>query len=666
MIQSWQVQKLPFIFTPEFHIQTMPDFSIKKRFRLGAAAIVFLFCVAAALMEYYYLRSEYFGILHQKTTLFMAMAQSSRDYVKEVLRPRMQKNSDSDFFILEAMSTSYVSREIMNRLHDHFPEFTYKRAALDPRNPANLADAFEAERIRWFHENPSQTDWSGNLKKNGHAYFVHMTPVYVEKDCLSCHGSPADAPEEMLFIYGDQASFYYQVGDVVAAETLYLPIDPTLTRIQEKAWVIFFVTALSLFSLLLLFYLLFHKTVVLNLREILNNFKKIYGPTSSVQDLFPALPQEDEANQLQQNLYLLADKLKQLHQELKTSETKYRSLFETAPEAILVSRGGRLTDINTAGLSLFGFTSMEEALDIESVYQLFWDGKHVRKIWGILQNEGCIHDMEIRIVNRRGEKRDILLSSLARPGTCAEIPDFEATLRDITEKKRMDAHLAQTDRLTSIGELAAGVAHEINNPLGVIELYASLIEKASEENEQIKQDVKVILKHSHICKKVVEALLDFSRTGPVQYKSLDMHEIIGDILQVLSREIQSRGIRVLFAPLPDFPSVTADPQQMQQLWMNLILNAIQATDAGGQIEIVSRQMGEKVVFDIKDTGKGISKSNVSRIFEPFFTTRADQKGTGLGLAIAYGIVVRHGGEISVDSIPGVGSTFTLSLPLEKE
>lgn len=633
---------------------------------MGAAAIVFLFCVAAALMEYYYLRHEYFSVLNQKSTLFMAMAQSSRDYVKEILRPRMQDNFSPDFFLLEAMSTSYVSREIMNRLHDHFPEFTYKRAALNPRNPSNLADDFESKRIQWFHDNPFQREWSGNIKKNGHAYFVHMTPVYVEKDCLSCHGSPADAPEEILSIYGDQASFSYNLGEVVAAETLYLPIDPTLARIQEKAWVIFFVTALSLFSLLLLFYLLFHKTVILNLREILNNFKKIYGSASSVPDFFPVSPQQDEASQLQQNLYLLADELKQLHGELKTSEAKYRSLFETAPEAILVSREGRLTDINAAGLSLFGFTSMEEALGIESVYQLFWDGQHVRKIWGILQKEGSIHDMEIRIVNRRGEKRDILLSSLARPGTCAEIPDFEATLRDITEKKRMDDRLAQTDRLASIGELAAGVAHEINNPLGVIELYARLIEKASEENEQIRQDIQIILKHSHICKKVVEALLDFSRTGPVQYQPLDMHEIIGDILQMLSREIQSRGIRVLFTPLPDLPLVTADPQQMQQVWMNLILNAIQATDVGGQIEILSRKEDRNVFFEIKDTGKGIARGNLNRIFEPFFTTRADQKGTGLGLAIVYGIVARHGGEISVESHPGKGSTFTLYLPLEEE
>ncbi|MDY0161674.1 DUF3365 domain-containing protein [Desulfobotulus sp.] len=642
----------------------MSRISIKRRFRLGAAAILFFFCMAAALMEYSYLRHEYLGVLREKTTLFMAMAQSSRDYVKEILRPRMQQYVADDRFILEAMSTSFVSREIMNRLHTHFPEFTYKRAALNPRNPINLADAFESEKILWFGKNQDQTEWKGVLQKSGHSFFVHMIPVRVEKECLSCHGFPETAPDDLLKIYGRTASFHYEVGDVVAAESLYIPMDLTLARIQEKAWAIFFVTALSLVFLLVFFYLLFHRTVILNLRDILNSFRQIRDETPDEEESLGPAEKADEAEQIQEHLLLVAKKLKRVHQDLQKSEAKYKELFENAPEAILVSRNGMLLDINRTGLRLFAFENKEEALGIESVYQLFWDGQEAGRLWDTLRKNHRIQDLEIRIVNRKGEKRDVLLSALARPKDTSQIPDFEATLRDITEKKAMDAGLAQADKLTSIGQLAAGVAHEINNPLGVIQLYAGLIEKGCSGNPQILEDIRIIQKHTDTCKQVVESLLDFSRNAPPLKKQMDMHQALEEILQVLSREMQSQNLRLIRNLAPDMPKILADARQMKQVWMNLLLNAIQATEPGGHIEVRSFTEKGQALFQVKDTGHGISQRNRNRIFEPFFTTRADKKGTGLGLSVVYGIISHHGGEISVKSSPGEGSTFTLCLPLE--
>lgn len=643
----------------------MSSIRLKKQFHFGAAAIVFVFCLAAALMEYFYLRHEYFTLLYQKTSLFMAMAQSSRDYVKEVLRPRMQERLPDDDLILEAMSTSFVSREIMNRLHNHFPEFSYKRAALDPRNPVNLADTFETEQIRLFSENPGMQEWRGVLRSSGHAYFVHMTPVRVEKDCLACHGTPEQAPKAILANYGDKASFFYDLGEVVAAETLYLPMNPTLIRIQEKTWAIFFITVLSLASLLLFFYLLFHRTVVRNLREILNHFKDIHSE-SQLSDL-PVPEEGDEAEQIQNHLHALAQELRQAHSDLKKSETRYKSIFESSPEAILLSKTGKLTDINRTGLQLFAFEGMEEALGIESVYQLFWDGQEATRLWEILRRKGSVQDFEIHLVNRKGERRDALLSALTTGNSSADIPDFEATVRDITEKKRMDLHLAQTDKLASIGQLAAGLAHEINNPLGVIQLYAGLIEKACTENTETLEDIRIIQKHTDICKNVVTSLLDFSRKGSNLRQDIHMHDIIEEMLRVLAREIQNRDIRLFLDLDPTLPSVMVDPQQMKQVWMNLLLNAIQATPPKGHISLSSalNRDGQKALFRIQDTGHGISERNLKRIFEPFFTTRAEQKGTGLGLAVVYGIVSQHGGSITVESSPGQGSTFSLTLPLKQ-
>jgi signal transduction histidine kinase len=239
-------------------------------------------------------------------------------------------------------------------------------------------------------------------------------------------------------------------------------------------------------------------------------------------------------------------------------------------------------------------------------------------------------------------------------------------LRDVTEMRRMDKYLAQTEKLASIGQLASGVAHEINNPLGVIQCYANLIAKSQPPDAQILNDVGIIRKHTDQCRSVVEALLNFSRAAEPRMNITDINTCIEEVVSVLDLQLQKDKFAIKRQFEATLPRINVDGNKIKQVLMNLLINASQAMPDGGRI-IVSTALkanGKQLAIAISDTGPGISKENLPKIFDPFFTTKGPEEGTGLGLSVSYGIIQQHGGRISVDSARGKGTTFTILLPAD--
>jgi signal transduction histidine kinase len=279
--------------------------------------------------------------------------------------------------------------------------------------------------------------------------------------------------------------------------------------------------------------------------------------------------------------------------------------------------------------------------------------------------------------------------------------------RLLQDKKRMEMQLKesqalviQQEKMASIGQLAAGVAHEINNPMGYItsnlnslwkyaeklaqfiEIQEQAIERCSDEvtkasiielKRQIKLDfvmkdfrelIKESLEGSKRVSKIVQDLKSFSRTEGNEAISADLNECIKSILNVVRNEI--KYVAELDIRLGDIPLVTCRPQQIGQVVMNLLVNAAHAMTGNGLITLATRQVDDSVEISVTDTGCGISPENISRIFEPFFTTKEAGKGTGLGLAISSDIIRKHGGELLVESTVGAGSTFTVRLPVENK
>ena len=249
-----------------------------------------------------------------------------------------------------------------------------------------------------------------------------------------------------------------------------------------------------------------------------------------------------------------------------------------------------------------------------------------------------------------------------------ELRDWAATLERKVEERTaqltaMQAQLVQSAKMAAIGKLAAGVAHEINNPLTGILTNSSLMLEDVAPDDTRREDLQTIVSETLRCRKIVKGLLDFARQSQPQKTALSLNQVVEDILGLMRNQASFRNIEVRLALDPALPPLLADGDQLRQVVLNIVLNAADAMPTGGVLSIASRldASGRRVELSIADTGSGIPDEVRDRLFEPFLTTK--KTGTGLGLSIAYGIVERHRGDIRVDSATGRGTTFLITLPL---
>ena len=246
--------------------------------------------------------------------------------------------------------------------------------------------------------------------------------------------------------------------------------------------------------------------------------------------------------------------------------------------------------------------------------------------------------------------------------------NLEAKVDERTrELKQMQAQLIRSEKLASQGELVAGIAHEINNPLTGILVYSSLIFSDPKLDPDLKPDLETIVRETQRCASIVKGLLDFSRETPLQKKPLSLEQVIEEALNLVIHQSLFHDIIITKRYATDLPEVMADHNQIEQVFINLLLNAGQAMTGAGDLTITTGSVpgGGSVFISIRDTGCGISEEHLGKIFDPFFTTK-DQKGTGLGLSVSFGIIANHGGKIGVESEVDRGTTFTVILPLTGE
>jgi signal transduction histidine kinase len=226
--------------------------------------------------------------------------------------------------------------------------------------------------------------------------------------------------------------------------------------------------------------------------------------------------------------------------------------------------------------------------------------------------------------------------------------------------------LIQAEKLAAVGEMAAGIAHELNNPLTTVTGFTELVLDEIAEDAQSRPDLELILKEAKRARNVVRRLLDFSRRSESERTRVDINELMNDVLSLTGHLMHTSGVQLDVELGKNLPWVSVDRNQMKQVFLNLFHNALQAMPTGGELFIKTgaRQRGGRkwVTASIKDTGAGISSENLERVFEPFFTTRSGDGGTGLGLSVSYGIVSDHGGEIEVSSEVGKGTNFNVWLP----
>ncbi|MGQ9645937.1 MAG: cache domain-containing protein [Thermodesulfobacteriota bacterium] len=245
--------------------------------------------------------------------------------------------------------------------------------------------------------------------------------------------------------------------------------------------------------------------------------------------------------------------------------------------------------------------------------------------------------------------------------------------RDQRQRVESEIKLLQSEKQASVGKLAGGVAHEINNPLTGIFTFTHMLLKRKDLPEEVRQDLETIAQETERVRKIVKGLLDFSRQTELDREPMDINRLVRYTMSLVENQALIKGVSLSFEPGEGLPMVTVDRNQMQSVFLNIIMNALDATEPGGSI-ILTTQMGvsaskpdqKGIEIVCTDTGCGIPPENLDKLFDPFFTTKDVGQGTGLGLSVSYGIVQRHGGTIWVQSQVGRGSTFTVWLPIEGE
>jgi len=244
-----------------------------------------------------------------------------------------------------------------------------------------------------------------------------------------------------------------------------------------------------------------------------------------------------------------------------------------------------------------------------------------------------------------------------------------ACVADITERKRIEEELKLASRLAAVGELAAGVAHELNNPLAIIQMYSEFYKERGDLDDTAKKDLQIIYEQTIRASKITHNLLSFARKHEPGKNMVSVNEIIKKTLEMHSHQMSINNIELSEELQPDLPMIMADDNQMQQVFMNIIINAEQAmleAHGRGKLNIKTETTEGMIKISFTDDGPGIAEGNLKSIFDPFFTTKVVGKGTGLGLSICYGIVQAHGGHIYAISTMGEGATFVIEIPITSE
>jgi PAS domain S-box-containing protein len=238
-------------------------------------------------------------------------------------------------------------------------------------------------------------------------------------------------------------------------------------------------------------------------------------------------------------------------------------------------------------------------------------------------------------------------------------------LEDVTARVRLEEQLQHSEKMASIGLLAAGVAHEVNTPLAGISSYTQMLRAEVEPGDAKAHLLEKIEKQTFRAAKIINGLLNFSRSGSLEMESLDINKVLLDVLSLVEHQFEGAKIRIRKELAPSLPSVRGNENRLQQVFFNLVLNARDAMPSGGWLTLATSADEDTVVVEVGDTGHGIKREDIKRIYDPFFTTKGIGRGTGLGLSVSYGILQEHGGAIFVESSPGKGTTFQVALPSDR-
>lgn len=374
----------------------------------------------------------------------------------------------------------------------------------------------------------------------------------------------------------------------------------------------------------------------------------------------------------------LSERIRIENEQRKTNNFLKNIIISSVDGIIAADLKGEIILFNQGAERMLGYSAHEVIKGGLHITQIYIPGQ-AKEIMKKLRSPdfGRVGKLSSTLVSLVTQKQETLPASLSASILYNEEGQEMASVgifTDLRERFRMQKELEEThlkllhsEKMASLGKLAAGVAHEINNPLGGILIYANMLFEETSPEDPRRADLKQIVDQTLRCKEIVKELLDFSRQTTHCWVHCDINQALQQTISLLGKQALFQDIQIIKEIDPHLPQIIADPGQLNQVLINLMTNAVDAMEGKGILTVRTYSITdeEKIGLEITDTGYGIQEENLSRIFDPFFTTKDIGKGTGLGLSTVYGIIEEHGGTIAVESSVGQGTTFILRLPIRR-
>jgi PAS domain S-box-containing protein len=371
--------------------------------------------------------------------------------------------------------------------------------------------------------------------------------------------------------------------------------------------------------------------------------------------------------ELEASFNRLCASISSLIKEMERPGIFLNNLIDSSVDGIIASdMQGNILIFNKAAEKMLGY-SQSEVIGHLHISKLYPEGM-AKKVMKMLRSPehggvGKLEKIEAELIHRTGERIPVYISAAIIYEEGEEVASV-GIFTDLRERKRLEEQLIRSEKLSSLGGLAAGIAHELNQPLTGIITFANILLQRYGHDDQAAKDIKLIEQQAQRCAKIIGRVLDFARKRPPEKVPHDLNKLLLNILSMIEKQAIFLNIRTVLQLEDNLPLVWVDPDQLEQVIMNLLINAADAmAHREGVLVLRTRRDSQFVELDVEDNGKGIREDDLVRIFDPFFTTKEGKKGMGLGLSVSYGIIKAHQGEIFVRSEPEKGTCFTIRLPL---